>query len=87
MRGMKRIADSITKGMRGAQLNASQPRGESCTTKLIIRSDDAQIKIEVTPAPRGCVEEPAVKRVSPKGRRAIRVRRNAGRAFCGSLRR
>ena len=64
--GMKRIADSITKGMRGAQLNASQPRGESCTTKLIIRSDDAQIKIEVTPVLRGCVYEPAVKRVSPK---------------------
>ena len=64
--GMKRIADAITKGMRSAQLNASQLRGESCTTKLIIRADDAQIKIEVTPVLRGCVYEPAVKRVSPK---------------------
>ena len=66
MPGMKRIADAITKGMRGAQLNASQPRGENCTTKLILRADDAQIKIEVTPVLRGCVYEPAVKRVSPK---------------------
>jgi predicted nucleotidyltransferase component of viral defense system len=64
--GMKRIADAITKGMRGAQLNASQPKGETCTTKLILRSDDAQIKIEVTPVLRGCVYEPAVKRVSAK---------------------
>ncbi len=38
--GMKRIADAITKGMRGAQINASQPKGENCTTKLIIRADD-----------------------------------------------
>jgi len=64
--GMKRIAGAITKAMRGAQLNASQPRGENCTTKLLLRADDAQIKIEVTPVLRGCVYEPAVKRVSPK---------------------
>jgi predicted nucleotidyltransferase component of viral defense system len=64
--GMKRIADAITKGMRGAQLHASQPKGENCTTKLILRTDDAQIKIEVTPVLRGCVYEPAVKRVSAR---------------------
>jgi predicted nucleotidyltransferase component of viral defense system len=64
--GMKRIADAITKGMRGVQLNTSQPKGETCTTKLILRADDAQIKIEVTPVLRGCVYEPAVKRVSAK---------------------
>jgi predicted nucleotidyltransferase component of viral defense system len=64
--GDKRIADAITRGMRGAQLNGSQPKGETCTTKLILRADDAQIKIEVTPVLRGCVYEPAVKRVAPK---------------------
>jgi len=64
--GMKRIADALTKGMRGAQLNASQPKGETCTTKLILGADDAQIKIEVTPVLRGCVYEPLIKRVSPK---------------------
>src|ERR1022692_3003123 len=56
--GMKRIADAITKGTRSAQLNASQPKGENCITKLILRDDDAQIKIEVTPVLRGCVYEP-----------------------------
>ena len=64
--GMNRIADAVKKGMRGAQLNASQPKGENCTTKLLLRADDVQIKIEVTPVLRGCVYEPAVRRVSPK---------------------
>ena len=63
--GMKRITDALTKGIRGAQLNASQPKGETCNTKLILRPDDAQIKIEVTPVLRGCVYEPVIRRVSP----------------------
>lgn len=64
--GMKRIASAVAKGIPGAQLNSSQPKGEDCTTKLILRADDAQIKIEVTPVLRGCVYEPAVKPVSAK---------------------
>ena len=64
--GMQRIADALKKGIPGAQLNASQPKGEIYITKLILRADDAQIKIEVTPVLRGCVYEPAMKRVSPK---------------------
>lgn len=64
--GMKRIADAITKGMHGAQLIASRPKGEKCTTKLLLRQEDVQIKIEVTPVLRGCVYEPALRRISPK---------------------
>lgn len=64
--GMKRIADAIAKGIPGAKVNPSQPKGDDCTTKLILRADDAQIKIEVTPVLRGCVYEPAVKPVSAK---------------------
>jgi predicted nucleotidyltransferase component of viral defense system len=64
--GMRRIADAITKGMRGAQLSTSELKGENCITKLLLRVDDAQIKIEVTPVLRGCVYEPALKRVSAK---------------------
>ena len=48
------------------ELSTSVLRGESCTTKLLMRADDAQIKIEVTPVLRGCVYEPAMKNVSPK---------------------
>jgi len=72
--GMKRMAEAITKGMRGAQLNASQPKVENCTTKLILRADDAQIKIEVTPVLRGCVYEPAMKHVSPKVEESERLK-------------
>jgi len=64
--GMKRIADGLTKGVPNVELSTSVLRGESCTTKLLMRADDAQIKIEVTPVLRGCVYEPAMKNVSPK---------------------
>lgn len=64
--GMKRIGDGITKGVPNVELSTSTPKGENCTTKLLMRVDDAQIKIEVTPVLRGCVYEPAMKRVSPK---------------------
>jgi predicted nucleotidyltransferase component of viral defense system len=64
--GMKRMAEAITKGMRSVHLNASKPKGENCTTMLILHAAGAQIKIEVTPVLRGCVYDPAMKRVSPK---------------------
>ena len=64
--GMTRIGDAITKGIPGAQLDTSRLRHENCTTKLLVRVEDAQIKIEVTPVLRGCVYEPAVRRVSQK---------------------
>jgi predicted nucleotidyltransferase component of viral defense system len=64
--GMKRIANAITNGIPRAQVNASQPGDENYTTKLTVRVDDAQIKIEVTPVLRGCVYEPAMERVLPK---------------------
>lgn len=38
-------------------VNASGPRAEQVTTKLIVQIADAQIKIEVTPVLRGCVYE------------------------------
>lgn len=64
--GMKQIAGMIIRGMRGVNLQAIQPPGEDYTTKLLLRVDGVQIKIEVTPVLRGCVYEPAIKRVSPK---------------------
>ena len=47
-------------------MSRSALQGENCITKLFVHADDVQIKIEVTPVLRGCVYEPAVKRVSPK---------------------
>jgi predicted nucleotidyltransferase component of viral defense system len=62
--GMKRIAGQVMKGL-GARVNASSPKGESGITKLIVRANDTQIKIEVTPVLRGCVYEPQIRQVSP----------------------
>jgi predicted nucleotidyltransferase component of viral defense system len=61
---MKRIAAAIEHGVRGAKVNASSLKGEKGITKLIVRADGAQIKIEVTPVMRGCVYEPEVRSVS-----------------------
>jgi predicted nucleotidyltransferase component of viral defense system len=61
---MKRIADAITRGLPGARVSASAPKGERGITKLIVRDDNAQIKVEVTPVLRGCVYEPDVRSVS-----------------------
>ena len=63
---MKRIAAAIEHGVRGAKVNTSAPKGEKGITKLIVRGDGAQIKIEVTPVLRGCVYEPGVRSVSAR---------------------
>ena len=76
---MRRIADAISRGIPGARVGPSRLKGENCVTKLIVRADDAQIKIEVTPVLRGCVYEPAVKSVSARVEDRIRLRGNPDR--------
>jgi hypothetical protein len=67
---MRRIAKRINGGgVPGAQVNASAPRGEKGITKLIVRADNSQIKIEVTPVLRGCVYESAVQQYRRASRR------------------
>jgi len=61
---MHQIAKEIERGIRGAKVSASARKGEKAITKLIVRADGAQIKIEVTPVLRGCVYEPTIKSVS-----------------------
>ena len=63
---MKRIAAAIEHGVHGAKVNASAPKGEKGITKLIVRADGAQIKIEVTPVLRGCVYDPEIRSVSAR---------------------
>jgi hypothetical protein len=63
---MRRIAKVIARGVPRAGVSASAPRGDKGITKLIVRADDAQIKIEVTPVLRGCVYEPGVRSVSAR---------------------
>lgn len=61
---MLRIAERITEAVRGTRVTPSRSR-ENVITKLVVRSDSAQIKIEVTPVLRGCVFEPDLRPVSP----------------------
>jgi predicted nucleotidyltransferase component of viral defense system len=63
---MRRLAKEVERGVHGAKVSASAPKGEKAITKLIVRADEAQIKIEVTPVLRGCVYEPAVRSVSAR---------------------
>ena len=63
---MRRIADGIADGIPGARVHRSTLQGENCITKLTVRADGVQMKIEVTPVLRGCVYEPGTRRVSPR---------------------
>src|SRR5215469_13577908 len=63
---MRRIAKEIQRGIQGAKVSASVPKDEKAITKLIVRVDGAQIKVEVTPVLRGCVFEPTVRSVSDR---------------------
>lgn len=62
---MLRIAKRIEKGIRGARVHASRSAGENIVTKLIVRADEVQIKIEETPVLRGTVYDPVVTGVTP----------------------
>lgn len=63
---MRGISDRIGKAIGGAEVTAISLRDEKCITRLVVRADGVQIKIEVTPVLRGCVYEPALRSVSPK---------------------
>jgi len=54
---MLRIKERIERGIRGSRVNASRSADEKIITKLIVRADDVQIKIEVTPVLRGTVPD------------------------------
>ena len=60
---MKRIAGRIKAAIPGAQI--TEGATENTVTKLTVRSQGIQIKIEVTPVLRGCVFEPEMISVKP----------------------
>lgn len=62
---MLRIKARIERGIPGAQANVSRSADEKIVTKLIVRADDVQIKIEVTPVLRGTVYAPRLISVVP----------------------
>lgn len=52
---MKRIAERIRASIKGVHVALSLLHGEGIVTKLVVRLDGTQIKIEVTPVTRGVV--------------------------------
>ena len=84
---MKRISAAIEHGVRNAKVNASSPKGEKGITKLIVRGDGVQIKIEVTPVLRGCVYEPEVRSVSARVEEEFGFAEISGRQFRRPVRR
>src|SRR5690606_22679459 len=62
---MLRIKDRVEQGLLGVKVSASRSADEKIVTKLIVRDQDAQIKIEVTPVLRGTVYDPALTGVVP----------------------
>ena len=64
--GIRRMCISIGHGIPGARVTPVSLQGEDCVTKLLVRADGVQVKIEVTPVLRGCVFEPAIRIVSPR---------------------
>ena len=63
---IRRISAGVAGGIRGARVDEVAPRGETRITKLNVRTDGAQIQIEVTPVLRGCVYDPEVRGVSAR---------------------
>lgn len=61
---MRRIGDAIVRGILGAMMEPGAPKGETRIVKLIVRVDEVQIKIEVTPVLRGCVYDPEIRSVT-----------------------
>jgi hypothetical protein len=62
---MLRIKERIEQRLRGVRVTPSRLQGDNIVTKLIVRQDGVQVKIEVTPVLRGTVYEPSLMRVSP----------------------
>ena len=62
---MLRIKERIEKRIRGAKVNPSRSAEDGIVTKLLVRADGVQIKIEVTPVSRGTVFDPVVMGVVP----------------------
>jgi predicted nucleotidyltransferase component of viral defense system len=61
---MRRISATIASGLGGARADQTNLKGERCVTRLDVRLEGAQVKIEVTPVLRGCVYDPELRSVS-----------------------
>lgn len=63
---MLRIADKITVGIKGAKVTPGRLQPDDKVTKLVVRHEGVQIKIEVTPVLRGALYAAEVRAVAPR---------------------
>ncbi len=62
---MRRIAEQVGKAVPGARVSENAIQPEGAVTRLLVRAEGVQIKIEVTPVLRGTVFPAAMRAVSP----------------------
>jgi len=63
---LKRIAASIGSAHKGTRITESSPKTQKTIDKLVVRSQNVQIKIEVNPILRGSVNEPETMAIAQK---------------------
>jgi predicted nucleotidyltransferase component of viral defense system len=61
---VRRIAERVRSDLPGSQVREVLLQGEGAVTKLLVRAESVQTKIEVTPVLRGCVYQPEIRSVS-----------------------
>jgi predicted nucleotidyltransferase component of viral defense system len=62
---LDRISKSISEAVPQTKVVPSRLHNEGIITRLVVRTPETQIKVEVTPVARGCVFEPRVMHVAP----------------------
>ncbi|MDE2904165.1 MAG: nucleotidyl transferase AbiEii/AbiGii toxin family protein [Chloroflexota bacterium] len=65
-RSLRRVSEQIQEADPSAQITESAPASQNTIDKLFVRSQGAQIKIEVNPVLRGCVNEPELMEICAK---------------------
>ena len=65
-RSLKRVSEQIGGADPSAQITESAPKSQDTINKLFVRSQGVQIKIEVNPILRGCVNEPELMEICAK---------------------
>lgn len=65
-RSLRRVSEQIAKADPSIQITESAPATQNTIDKLFVRSRDVQIKIEVNPILRGCVNEPELMEICAK---------------------
>jgi predicted nucleotidyltransferase component of viral defense system len=65
-KALRRISNRVETGIRGARVHKGKLGREAFINKLLVRSGEVQIKIEVTPVLRGCVFDSETRSVAPR---------------------